>query len=60
MVNRLGKGTFESLGSDAKQVYEPPVLTVIGNLRDLLAGNASKLDDNDTCGPGGTHSTPDC
>ncbi len=40
--------------SEAKpQAYEPPVLVVIGNLRDLLAGNASRTDDGGGCNPGG-------
>jgi hypothetical protein len=39
--------------------YEGPRLTLIGNLNDLLAGNASKNPDSGACtGAAGTDPTP--
>ena len=70
---KLGFGLFsdmlpslESLAVNNKQdegverAYEAPTVVVVGNLRDLLAGSASRFDDGDTCGPGGNLPGDDC
>ncbi len=48
--------TPDEVRSSAPQTkikYEKPVLVVVGNLRDLLAGNGSAFNDNTLCDSGG-------
>jgi hypothetical protein len=37
---------------DARSDYERPTLSVVGNLKDLLAGSGSKFNDDTLCSAG--------
>ena len=50
----------ESAASEPSESYVQPMLTLIGNLNDLLAGGGTKDADQTVCTTGGTDSDPDC
>jgi hypothetical protein len=46
-------GSESQAGGDAREPYEAPRLTTVGNARDLLAGASGPVPDADPCaGPG--------
>ena len=59
MTDEHGTASVEVAGEGGLPRYEGPRLTLVGNLNDLLAGNASKSPDGGTCtGAAGTDLTP--
>ena len=54
MVERQMDGECQPEHSGYREPYTPPVLLIVGNLKDLLAGGGTATNDSGTCEPGGS------